>query len=477
MSDLRVRFAPSPTGYLHIGGARTALFNWLFARHHGGKFFLRIEDTDRSRSTEEAIEAIIDGMKWLGLDWDRWEKSDKDPPRQTERLEVYRQKVQELLDRDLAYRCYCSAEALETRRKEAMAAGRIPRYDGRCRKQTSLISGQEAAIRFKASTEGEIVVDDLIKGKVVFDAVTVDDLIILRSDGTPTYNFCVVVDDVEMRISHVIRGDDHLNNTPRQTQLYHAFGYPLPKFGHVPMILGADKARLSKRHGATSVQQYREEGYLPEAMVNYLARLGWSHKDQEIFSMQELIEKFSTEQVGTSAAIFNPEKLLWLNAHHIKTGDSKRLARLLLPRLEQFGVTADRIAENRLEQAVMALRERSRTLVEMAESALPFFADEICLDEKAEKALSPDILPILKAVRDGVSGISFEQATLEAAFRSISESMGFKLGQIAQPIRAAVTGKTVSAGIFEVLAILGKEKTLRRLDQQIARLSQHPQRP
>lgn len=468
MSDVRVRFAPSPTGYLHIGGARTALFNWLFARHHGGKFFLRIEDTDRSRSTDEAIEAIIDGMRWLGLDWDRWEGSDKDPIRQTDRFDLYRRKVQELFDRGTAYRCYCTAEELDARRKEAMAQGKVPRYDGRCRQLTAPVPGKEAAIRFKASSEGEIVIDDMVKGKVVFDASTVDDLIILRSDGTPTYNFCVVVDDVDMRISHVIRGDDHLNNTPRQIQLYQALGYPLPRFGHVSMILGPDKARLSKRHGATAIQQYREEGYLPEAMVNYLVRLGWSHKDQEIFSLPELIEKFSIEQVGASAAVFNPEKLLWLNAHYIKTGDPKRIARLLLPHLERRGIAFQQVDPIRLEQIVVALRERTRTLKETAESAVYFFTDEIPIDEKAQKLLTPEALPILKAVHDRLSETPFEHAPLEEAFRSISEGLGLKLAQIAQPVRAAVTGKTVSPGIFDVLMILGKEKSLKRLDRQIA---------
>lgn len=471
MSDVRVRFAPSPTGYLHIGGARTALFNWLFARHHGGKFFLRIEDTDRSRSTDEAIEAILDGMRWFGLDWDKWEGSDKDPIRQTDRFDLYRQKVQELLDRGLAYRCYCTAEELEARRKEAMAQGKVPRYDGRCRLLTAPVPDKEAAIRFKASSEGEIVIDDLVKGKVVFDASTVDDLIILRSDGTPTYNFCVVVDDVDMRISHVIRGDDHLNNTPRQIQLYQALGYPLPRFGHVSMILGPDKARLSKRHGATAIQQYREEGYLPEAMVNYLVRLGWSHKDQEIFSLPELIEKFSIEQVGASAAVFNPEKLIWLNAHYIKTGDPKRLAQLLLPHLERLGVRADQIDIARLEKIAVALRERTRTLKEMAESAVYFFVDEITMDEKAEKLLTPESLSVLKAVRDRLIETPFEHAPLEEAFRTISKTSGLKLAQIAQPVRAAVTGKTVSPGIFDVLMILGKDNALKRLDRQIAQLT------
>ncbi|MBI3803157.1 MAG: glutamate--tRNA ligase [Nitrospirae bacterium] len=474
MSDIRVRFAPSPTGFLHIGGARTALFNWLFARHHGGKFFLRIEDTDRSRSTDEAIEAIIDGMRWLGLDWDKWEGSDKNPVRQTDRFDLYRKKVEELLDRGLAYRCYCTAEELDARRKEAMAQGKVPRYDGRCRLLTAPIPGKEAAIRFKASSEGEIVVDDLVKGKVVFDASTVDDLIILRSDGTPTYNFCVVVDDVDMKISHVIRGDDHLNNTPRQIQLYQVLNYPLPRFGHVSMILGADKARLSKRHGATAVQQYRDEGFLPEAMVNYLVRLGWSAKDQEIFSLPELIEKFTIEQVGASAATFNPEKLLWLNAHYIRTVDPKRVAQLLLPHLEQLGVSPEQIDRPRLEQIVIALRERSRTLKEMADLAVHFFVDAVPIDEKAQKVLTPETLPIFKAVHARLAETDFEHTALEEAFRSIGEGLGLKLSQVAQPVRAAVTGKTVSPGIFDVLILLGKEKTLKRLASQIDPLSSPP---
>ncbi len=472
MSDIRVRFAPSPTGFLHVGGARTALFNWLFARRHQGKFFLRIEDTDRSRSTDAAIEAILDGMRWLGLDWDQWEGSPTDPVRQTDRFEIYRKRVDALLAEGKAYRCYCSAEELEARRKEAMAQGKVPRYDGRCRRLTAPVPEKEAAIRFKASSEGEIVVDDLVKGKVIFESSTVDDLIILRSDGAPTYNFCVVVDDVEMQISHVIRGDDHLNNTPRQIQLYQAFGYPLPKFGHLSMILGADKARLSKRHGATAVQQYREEGYLPEAMVNYLVRLGWSHKDQELFTLAELVEKFSIEQVGASAATFNPEKLLWINAHWIKTGDPKRIAALLLPHLAKLGLPPETLETARLEQVVVAVRERSRTLVEMAESAAYFFLDRISFDEKAQKVLTPESFPILTEARRRLEGIPFEHHALEETLKSIAESKGMKLAQIAQPIRAAVTGKTVSPGIFEVLEILGKEKTLKRLDEQIHPLSQ-----
>lgn len=470
MSEVRVRFAPSPTGFLHIGGARTALFNWLYARHHGGKFFLRIEDTDQARSTDEAVEGILDGMRWLGLDWDQWEGGAGDVLRQGERFDLYKSKVAELLEKGLAYPCYCTAEELKERRQLAMKEKRVPRYDGRCRKLSGAALDLPFAIRFKAQAEGKIVVNDLVKGEVVFDRSTMDDLIIARSDGTPTYNLVVVVDDVAMAISHVVRGDDHLNNTPRQIQLYEAFGYPVPQFAHVPMILGADKARLSKRHGATAVQQYREEGYLPEAMINYLVRLGWSYQDQEIFSLQELIEKFSVEDVGSSAAIFNPEKLNWINAHYIKTGTPEFLTPPLLPHLAKLGIQKEGIDLEKLNQVILALRERSRSIVEMAESTACYFQDEIPYDEKTKKFLKIENLPILEAVRSTLAETPFEHDPLKEAFQGICEKLEKKLAKIAQPIRAAVTGKTVSPGIFDVLEILGKEKSLKRIDQQIALL-------
>lgn len=478
MSDVRVRFAPSPTGFLHVGGARTALFNWLFARSKKGKFFLRIEDTDLSRSTEEAIHAIIDGLSWLGIHWDKWEEGTSNPPRQTERLKIYREKVFELLDRKLAYPCYCTPDELESRRKEAMAAGKVPRYDGRCRHLSGPVSGRAPAIRFMAETSGTIVVNDMVKGTITFDASIMDDLIILRSDGTPTYNFCVVVDDVDMQITHVIRGDDHLNNTPRQIGIYRAMGYPIPTFAHLSMILGSDKTRLSKRHGATAVQQYRDEGYLPEAMVNYLVRLGWSCKDQEIFSLSELINKFSMSQVGASAAMFNPEKLIWINAHYIKTMEPGKVAPLLLPHLARLGVNTNQIVDScHLEKVVIALRERSRTLVEMAESAAHFFLDEIVPNEKAHAVLTKESLPILKAVFDRLFGqpggfvSDWDHSFVESALNNVCVSLGLKLAAVAQPIRAAVTGKVVSPGIFDVLLLLGREKTLKRIKTQIDRLT------
>ena len=331
MSQVRVRFAPSPTGFLHIGGVRTALFNWLFARQQQGVFILRIEDTDQSRSTDESIQAIIEGMKWVGLDWD------EGPFRQTERMDLYRSHAMKLLETGQAYWCVCKAEELEARRKEAEAKGLSPRYDGRCRNVKLASPPGDAALRFKAPQEGQTVIEDLIKGKVVFDNTVVDDVIILRSNGYPTYNFSVVVDDALMGITHVVRGDDHLTNTPRQIPIFEALGFAVPRFGHLPMILGADKTRLSKRHGATSIMAYKDMGYLPDAMVNYLVRLGWSHGDQELFTRQELIEKFSWDHVQTSAAVFNPDKLLWMNAEYIKTSPPSEVAQALVPQLGTSG--------------------------------------------------------------------------------------------------------------------------------------------
>jgi len=469
---VRVRFAPSPTGYLHIGGVRTALFNYLFAKHNKGRFILRIEDTDRSRSTEDSITAIIDGMKWLGLDWD------EGPFRQTDRLSIYKQYAEKLLKEGKAYYCYCTPEELEQRRKEALAKGAVPKYDGRCRELKeppkhilSLSKDIKPAIRFKTPKEGQIVVDDLIKGKVAFDNIQLDDLIIMRSDGIPTYNFTVVADDAEMKITHVIRGDDHLNNTPRQINIYNALGYPIPKFGHLPMILGSDKTRLSKRHGATSVMAYKEMGYLPEAMINYLVRLGWSYKDEEIFSLEGLIEKFSLESVGKAAAVFNPEKLLWLNSHYINAGDPNRFAKLLMPFLINEGIIKNEaeIDINYLAKAVTSLKERNRTLVELANSARYFLTDDIKWDEKAVvKFLTPENKLILKELTERLKKIEpFNHAEIEKAFNELKDEKGLKLGQIAQPVRVAITGSTVSPGIFEVIEIIGKERIMNRLERAI----------
>ncbi len=466
MKNVRVRFAPSPTGALHIGGVRTALFNWLFARHHKGQFILRIEDTDQTRSTDESIQIILDGMKWLGLDWD------EGPFRQTQRMDIYREHVDRLLKSGKAYYCYCAPEELEARRKEALAAGRPPKYDRKCRLLTAPIPGRTPAVRFLSSDEGQTIVRDLIRGAVSFENQQLDDLIIQRSDGFPTYNFAVVVDDVTMKISHVIRGDDHLNNTPRQIQLYQALGYEPPEFAHLPMILGSDKTKLSKRHGATAVTEYIDLGYLPEALVNYLARLGWSHGDQEIFSQQELIDSFSLENVGKAPSVFNPEKLLWLNHHYIQQADPGRLADLVLDLLKKEGIVKVGAEPDRewFKKLVKILTERSHTLVEMKTASLPFILDGITLDEKAKaKHLTPDAAPLLQELATRLRATEpFTHDGIEMAFSGLIAEKGIKLGKLAQPVRVALTGGTVSPGIFEVLEVMGKVKSLQRIETAIA---------
>jgi glutamyl-tRNA synthetase len=467
-NPIRVRFAPSPTGHLHIGGVRTALFNWLFARHHKGVFILRIEDTDTSRSTDESIHGILEGLKWLGLDWD------EGPFRQTARLERYRTHVDQLLAQGQAYHCYCSPEELEARRREAMAKKLTPKYDGRCRTRTAPVPGRTPAVRLKVPQTGQTVVHDLIRGDVVFENGQLDDLIILRSDGNPTYNLCVVVDDVDMKISHVIRGDDHLNNTPRQMQLYDAFGYPPPQFAHVSMILGPDKARLSKRHGATSTLVYREMGYLPEALLNYLARLGWSSGDQEIFSLPEMIDKFSIEHVNSSAAVFNPEKLLWLNSHYIKGGDPIRLAQLLRDHyLAEREPAARSIPDDQMIRIVRALQERTKTMAEMADLSMCYVEEEINPEPAAAaKFLTPAIKPALADLIKQLAGLPrFDEPALPAAFEAIIAAHQLKMAQLAQPVRVALTGRTVSPGIYDVLSLLGKERSLARLTKALGSIN------
>ncbi|MEW5745086.1 MAG: glutamate--tRNA ligase [Nitrospirota bacterium] len=461
--SVRVRFAPSPTGHLHIGGARTALFNWLFARHHQGTFILRIEDTDTTRSTEEYIGAIIEGMTWLKLDWD------EGPFRQTARFDLYRSYVERLLGEHKAYYCYCTPEELEQRRQEALAQGRTPKYDGRCRLLTEPMPGRAAAVRFKMPQEGQTAVKDLIKGTIEFDNSVLEDMIVLRSDGTPTYNFVVVVDDIDMKITHVIRGDDHVNNTPKQIHIYKAFGWEVPEFAHLPMILGSDKARLSKRHGATSVMAYKDMGYLPDALVNYLVRLGWSYGDQEVFTLEELVRYFSLESVGSSAAVFNPEKLLWLNSQYINNADAGELAELVVPFLVQEGVVTAGGELDRawLARAVASLKERSRTLVELAGQMRYYLLDYVDIDPKArEKFLKPEALSLLAELSRMLSDLTdFTAPEVEKVFLALAEKHGVKLGAIAQPVRVALTGGTASPGIFEVIEIVGKDKVLKRLSR------------
>lgn len=460
-----LRFPPSPTGFLHIGGARTALFNWLLARHEKGKFILRIEDTDKVRSTKESIDAIIEGMTWLGLDWD------EGPIYQTDRMVLYGEHADRLLREGKAYYCYCSPEELEEKRQQALKQKRKPKYDGHCRNWKEPAPARKPAIRFKAPQVGTTFLRDLIKGTIEFKNEELDDLIILRSDGWPTYNFSVVVDDATMGITHVIRGDDHVNNTPRQILLYEALGYPLPEFAHVPMILGADKTRLSKRHGATSVIAYKEMGYLPEAMVNYLVRLGWSHGDQEVFTREELIEKFSLENVGKSAAVFNMEKLLWLNGLYIRQEDPQKLVPLLLPFLEKKGLAPR--SEPWLIEVIQTLKERAKTLVEMADMAEFYFRSDFEYEAKAtQKHLQPKIKEPLEMLMAKLEAApSFDEKGLEEIFKEIVASKGLKLGELAQAVRVALTGKSVSPGIYEIIKILGRDETLKRLAQALKKVS------
>ncbi|MEA3464799.1 MAG: glutamate--tRNA ligase [Thermodesulfobacteriota bacterium] len=457
MSDLRVRFAPSPTGYLHIGGARTALFNYLLARKEQGTFILRIEDTDVERSTQESVDAILQAMDWLGLSYD------EGPFYQSERFDLYKQKVQQLLDEGKAYKCYCSADELDAKREAAKERGDKPQYDETCRDIEARSDDAPYVIRFKSQRDGVTSFKDRIKGTITFNNQELDDMIIQRSDGTPTYNFVVVVDDAEMGLTQVIRGDDHVNNTPRQIQIYQALGYAIPEFAHVPMILGADKKRLSKRHGATSVMAYRDMGYLPEALVNYLVRLGWSFGDEEIFSMDDLIEKFSLDNVGKSAGVFNPEKLLWLNEHYIKTGDPQRLSDLLQEYLVKNGVSV--ATDIDIVEVVKTLQDRSKTMLDMAEKAAFYFADELDYDEKAKnKFITAEQKTAFEVLLAQLKSCPFTPDGVEAAFKVVLEETGLKFGKVGQPTRVALSGGTSAPGIFEVMLVLGRERCVCRLE-------------
>ncbi len=459
MSELRLRFAPSPTGYLHVGGARTALFNWLWAKNKGGTFILRIEDTDVERSTSESVDAILEGMKWLGLEWD------EGPFYQSDSFPLYKEYVQKLLDAGKAYKCYCTAEELDAKRNLAMKEGRKPKYDGTCRERAEQPDGQPYVVRFRAPHDGVTAFDDLIKGTITFPNEELDDLIIQRTDGTPTYNFCVVIDDASMRITTVIRGDDHVNNTPRQIQLYEALGFPVPQFAHVPMILGSDKARLSKRHGATSVIAYRDMGFLPEALINYLVRLGWSNGDEEIFSRDEMIQKFDIHNVGRSASVFNTEKLLWLNAHYIKTGDPERLADLLLPHLSAREVTT--LGGPDLMAVVKTLQERAQTLEEMAERAVFYYNAPGSYDDAAlAKFDKEQVQAVFAAVTEKLSSApAGDAAGIDALFKEVCTDNGWKMGQVGQPVRIALSGGTQAPGIGEIVVTLGVEETIRRIQK------------
>jgi glutamyl-tRNA synthetase len=459
---VKTRFAPSPTGYLHIGGARTALFSWLYARKHGGPFVLRIEDTDLERSTPGAVNAILESMAWLGLDYE------EGPFYQTHRFGRYREVLQQLLAQGQAYYCYCTKEELESLRSAQLARKEKPRYDGRYRDhQGPPREGVEPVVRFKNPLTGEIAWNDLIRGRITIKNSELDDLIIARADGSPTYNFCVVVDDMDMGITHVIRGDDHINNTPRQMHILQALGAPLPEYAHVPMILGVDGKRLSKRHGAVNVMQYRDEGFLPEALLNYLVRLGWSHGDQEVFSLDEMIQLFDLKDVNKAASTFNPDKLTWLNQHYIKTSDPAHVARHLSWHMGKLGI--DPSNGPTLINIVKAYQERAKTLQEMAQASLFFYQDFASYEEKAaSKHLTEEALTPLSALHEQLSALAEWRAELiQAAVAQVAETQNLKLAKVAQPLRVAVSGTAVSPPIDMTLELLGREKTLRRIERAL----------
>ncbi len=459
---VRTRFAPSPTGYLHIGGARTALFSWLHARHANGQFILRIEDTDRERSTQESVDAILDGMAWLGLDYD------EGPAYQTQRFDRYKEVIQQLLDNDRAYHCYCSKEELEILREEQIKRGEKPRYNQRCRDRKGAPSGIDPVVRFKNPNDGVVQFDDLVRGRISIRNDELDDLIIARGDGTPTYNFTVIVDDSDMQITHVIRGDDHINNTPRQINMFQALDAPLPVFGHVPMILGPDGQRLSKRHGAVSVLAYQEQGMLPEALCNYLVRLGWSHGDKEIFTREEMVELFDIQNVNKAPAAFNQEKLLWFNQHYIKESDASRLTGLLETELTLRDIDTSNGPD--IARVVEALRERAQTIVEMADRCEYMYRDFDEYDEKAaNKNLRLVACPLLGAFQAKLEQLSdWSTEPIHAAIESVAAEQGVKLGKIAQPVRVAVTGGSASPPIDVTLELVGKQRTLGRLERAIS---------
>jgi len=463
--SVRTRFAPSPTGYLHVGGARTALFSWLYARKHGGKFVLRIEDTDLERSTAESINAILEGMTWLGLEYD------EGPLYQTKRFERYGEVIDQLLEEGKAYRCNCPKERLEALREEQMRRKEKPRYDGHCRAQ-AVDPAEPHVIRFRNPPDGAVYINDLVRGRVAFQNTELDDLIVRRSDGSPTYNLTVVVDDLDMNITHVIRGDDHLNNTPRQVNILQALGGKPPIYAHLPMILGEDGERLSKRHGAVSVMQFREEGILPEALLNYLVRLGWSHGDQEVFNLDELIELFAVENVNKAAARFNVEKLLWLNQHYIKNDDPARIAHLLSPHMGDLGI--DPATGPDLVEVVMAQQERAKTLVEMAEISAFFYKDFDEYDEaSAKKHLRPVAAEALEKLREALAVVTdWTPDSLHQVVVDVAEALGAKMGKVAQPLRVAIVGRAASPGIDVTLYLVGRDTCLRRIDRALEYIRQ-----
>jgi glutamyl-tRNA synthetase len=458
------RFAPSPTGMLHVGGVRTALFSWLYAKHSGGKFILRVEDTDRERSTDEAVKVILEGMAWLSLD------ADEGPYYQTKRFDRYREVIQQMLAAGTAYHCYCTKQELDQMREQQIARKEKPRYTGLCRDRKEPRPGVDPVVRFRNPVDGAVIVNDLVHGPVRFQNVELDDLIIARSDGTPTYNFCVVVDDKDMGITHVIRGDDHLNNTPRQMNMLQALGATPPAYAHVPMILGPDGAKLSKRHGAVSVLQYEEEGFLPDALLNYLVRLGWSHGDQEIFTREEMIKDFDIHDVNKAASAFNPEKLLWLNQQHMVRAQPAALVPHLQAQLRRLGLESS--DQQLLEGVIVAQRERAKTMKEMAQNSRFFFVDAVAIDPKAgAKHLTAETGPVLAKVREQLAALTeWTAPNIHTTLEQLANQLQSGLGKVAQPIRVAVSGTAVSPPIDQTLNLLGRERTLARLDAVLTRL-------
>jgi glutamyl-tRNA synthetase len=460
MKSIRTRFAPSPSGYLHVGGARTALFNWLFARHTQGKFILRIEDTDKARSTEQSVQAIFDALNWLEIDWD------EGPYYQSERAEIYQHYMEKLMAGGHAYFCTCTPDEIEAMRTKAKAEGAKPRYDGSCREK-NLGPQPHAVMRFKTAHAGTTTIDDVVKGPIVFQNSELDDFVLCRNDGTPTYNFAVVVDDITMDINTIIRGDDHVMNTPKQILLYKALEAQLPTFAHVPMVLGDDRTRLSKRHGATSVTAYRDMGLLPDAFINFLARLGWSLGDQEFFTRPELIEHFTLERVGKSAGVFDPVKLQALNADHIQAAAPQRLGPQVLPFLQAKGWNA--ADDDYLHRIIPTLQPRSKNLQELADQAHFYYVESIRYDEKAaKKFLKANVFEPLKALKHRLQDLEdYGEKKLEDLFTALLGEFEIKLGKIAQPVRVALTGTSVSPGIFEIITVLGKERVIARLEKAI----------
>jgi glutamyl-tRNA synthetase len=461
VSKVRTRFAPSPTGFLHVGGARTALYSWAYARRHGGEFILRIEDTDLERSTEVSVNAILEGMRWLGLDWD------EGPFFQMKRLARYKEVAEQLIASGHAYYDWMTREELELLRKQQLEKNQKPRYDGRWRPERAKALGLkkpeniQPVVRFRTPEEGEVSWDDLVKGPIAFPNAELDDLVLLRADGVPTYNFGVVVDDLDMAITHVIRGDDHVNNTPRQIHIFNALGKPLPAFAHVPMILGADGERLSKRHGAVSVTQYRDDGYLPEALLNYLARLGWSHGNEEVFSKDDFIGWFDLAHVSRSPAQFDPGKLAWLNQQHIKAAPDGRLAALVEPELKKRGAQLEKGPG--LNEVVALLKDRSQTVPELAEAAMLFYSFEMKpLDDRSEQTLKA-----LKLLKEKFASVAWQRAELGNAIKDVVKSSGLKMPQLAMPLRLMVTGRTQTPSIDAVLELLGRETVMKRLARHL----------